>query len=69
MGGARLFSAPCSALWGPRGTPKERLHSPWRGLLPPDMMCLTKAGKEDGNQPLHLAPLSPLNLFSLLYTA
>lgn len=43
--------------------------------LHPDMMCLTKAGEEDRDQPLHLAPLSsllpsrPLKLFPLSYTA
>lgn len=42
----------------------ESLYSPWRDLLYPDMMCLTKAGKEDRNQPLHLAPLSSLLPFS-----
>lgn len=31
----------------PEGTSMERLYSPWRGLFHPDMMCLTKAGKED----------------------
>lgn len=41
----------------PEGTSMERLYSPWRGLFHPDMMCLTKAGKEDKDQPLHVVPL------------
>ena len=48
--------------------PGGGLHSPWRDLLHPDMMCLTKAGKEDRKQPRHLAPLNPLNPSSLVYT-
>ena len=75
MGGAGLLSVFCSVLEGVK--PEEKgsracgvaldtprgggLHSPWRGLLHPDMMCLTKAGKEDGKQPHHMAPLGPLN--------
>lgn len=45
-------------------------HLPWRGLLHPDMMCLTKAGKE-GEVSTALGTLSsfvpshPLNLCPL----
>lgn len=53
---------------GPPPPPGGGLHSPWRDLLHPDMMCLTKAGKEDRKQPRHLAPLNPLNPSSLVYT-
>lgn len=56
LGHVVVFGSPWQA---PGGTRRERLHSPWRSLLHPDMMCLTKAGKGNRNQSLHLAPLSP----------
>ena len=59
-------SRACGVAMGP--PPGGGLHSPWRDLLHPDMMCFTKAGKEDRKQPCHLAPLNPLNPSSLVYT-
>jgi hypothetical protein len=39
-------------LKGPEGTRRKKLHSPWRNLLHPDIMCLTKARKENKIQSL-----------------
>lgn len=55
LGHVMLFQSPTVA---PERTRFERLYSPRRGLLHPDMMCLTKAGEEDKSQPLALPGLA-----------
>lgn len=55
LGHVVVFGSPWQT---PEGTRREAALT-LRGLLHPDMMCLTKAGKGERNQSPHLAPLSP----------
>lgn len=63
-----LFQSPCVA---PQRARMQRLYSRRRGLLHPDMMCLTNAGKKDKishcTWPISAlyCPLGALNLFAL----